>query len=177
MAVVPLRIQHVEAETGNAPDGREGTVNPDTGGLLVMTDDGGMEEIDEQDWRPSRRAKSDSHYANLVDELDPNEVARIGDEVWRGVTADIQSRRDYMEMTAEAIRMLGLRLDPPRSDAGGSGAPLEGMSTVRHPLLLEACLRVPERLPGRDAAGKRPGEGAERYDGCHDSAERGEVRD
>lgn len=140
MVVVPLRVSTEPAESGTAPDGRSGTVNPDTGGLLVFNDDGSMDELDERDWRPARRAGSIKHYDNLVDVLDSNEVARLGDEVWRGVTADIQSRRDYMEMTAEAIRMLGLRLDPPRSDAGGSGAPLEGMSTVRHPLLLEACL-------------------------------------
>ena len=139
MVVVALRTPE-QTEHGTAPDGREGTVNPDTGGLLVMTDDGGMDELPEEEWRPAKKGGAGKHFANLVDELDANEAARIGDIVWRGVTADVASRREYMEMTAEAIRMLGLRLEPPRSDAGGSGAPLEGMSTVRHPLLLEACL-------------------------------------
>jgi hypothetical protein len=139
MVVVNLRPRE-DTEYGTAPDGREGTVNPDTGGLLILNDDNSIDELPEEEWRPAKRAGNGKHFANLVDVLDQNEVARIGDEVWRGVTADIASRREYMEMTAEAIRMLGLRLEPPRSDAGGSGAPLEGMSTVRHPLLLEACL-------------------------------------
>lgn len=137
---ITVALRQFEHETGTTPDGRQGTVDPDTGGLWVGTDDGGMELIEKREWNPRAIPGSKNHYDNLVDTLDPGEVSRIGNEVWNGVTADQQSRREYMEMTAEAIRMLGLRLDPPRSDAGGSGAPLEGMSTVRHPLLLEACL-------------------------------------
>lgn len=127
-------------QTATAPDGREGQVDEDTGSLWVPTEDGGLEELAAEDWQPKERRARSKHYDNLADVLDPNEVARLGDEVWRGVTADEQSREEYLQMTADAIRMLGLRIDMPRSDAGGSGAPLEGMSTVRHPLLLEACL-------------------------------------
>ena len=139
MAVVALTIK-APKQLGTAPDGREGVIDPETGGLWVTNADGSMDELPESEWRPVKSKSSKRHYDNLVDVLDPNEVARIGDEVWRGVTADDQSRAEWKAMTAEAIRMLGLRIDPPRSDSGGSGAPLEGMSTVRHPLLLEACL-------------------------------------
>ena len=139
MVVVAIRTPD-QIETGYTPDGREGRVDPDSGGLWVTNDDGSMSLLAEEEWNPAKAVGENGHYDNLVDILDPSEVARLADEVWRGVTADVQSRAEYMEMTAQSIRMLGLRIDPPRSDAGGSGAPLEGMSTVRHPLLLEACL-------------------------------------
>ena len=137
MVVVAIRTPD-QIETGFTPDGREGRVDPDSGGLWVSNADGSMDLIPESDWKPSSLAGSEGHFDNLVDILDPSEVARLSDEIWRGVTADEQSRAEWKEMTASSIRMLGLRIDPPRSDAGGSGAPLEGMSTVRHPLLLEA---------------------------------------
>lgn len=77
---------------------------------------------------------------NLADKIDTSEVARIAGELWLGITADDQSRSQWLEARARGIDLLGLKLDDPKSDIA-SGAPLEGMSTVRDSILLEACIR------------------------------------
>jgi phosphoglycerate kinase len=45
-----------------------------------------------------------------------------------------------LESRARGIDLLGLKLDDPKGDIG-SGAPLDGMSSTRDPILLEACIR------------------------------------
>jgi hypothetical protein len=107
--------------------------------LWVVNDDGSASLIPEDEWRPAKRKRRSRHFDNLVELLDTFEVSRLGQIVHDGVRADIESRREYMEMTAESIRMLGLKIEKARTDTS-NGAPIEGMSVVRHPLLLEAVL-------------------------------------
>lgn len=82
----------------------------------------------------------DGHDENLADKIDPAELGRIGTDLWTAITTDDQSRSQWLEARARGIDLLGLKLDDPKSDIA-SGAPLEGMSTVRDPILLEACIR------------------------------------
>ena len=42
-------------------------------------------------------------------------------------------------MISEGMKLLGLVIESNNANSASSSAPLEGMSTVRHPLLLEAC--------------------------------------
>src|ERR1700678_3342763 len=46
-----------------------------------------------------------------------------------------------MEDGAHGIKLLGLKIELPNTQGATDGAPVEGMSKVRHPLLLEAVLR------------------------------------
>jgi hypothetical protein len=46
-----------------------------------------------------------------------------------------------LEDRAQGIKLLGLKIEIPGIQGTGDGAPVEGMSKVRHPLLLEAVLR------------------------------------
>lgn len=97
------------------------------------------------DGKPLRSAEDDSPkgwYANLCDKVDGLEKSRIVDDIIRGVHDDLTSRQEWIDMREDGISLLGLTLDKP-DDAGGSpdGLAVEGQSTVRHPLLLEACLR------------------------------------
>ncbi len=80
-------------------------------------------------------------YRNLAGQVGEEELGRISSELLQGIEFDIQSRKDWMETRATGIRLLGLKIDEPRGDLGTSSAPLEGMSTIRHPLLLEATIR------------------------------------
>lgn len=80
-------------------------------------------------------------YRNLAAKVGDEELGRISSELLQGIEFDIQSRKDWMETRATGIRLLGLKIDEPRGDLGTSSAPLEGMSTIRHPLLLEATIR------------------------------------
>ena len=46
----------------------------------------------------------------------------------------------YHQVRAKGMDLLALKLEDPKGDVGQTSAPVEGMSTVRHPLLLEAVL-------------------------------------
>lgn len=107
------------------------------GALVTETGDGGVVV----DLNPStNKTKSDKHDANLAEELEQGELGRIANELLMGIQADDDSRQEWLNTHAEGIKLLGLVVEDNRSTAGDSAAPLEGMSTARHPLLLEACL-------------------------------------
>jgi hypothetical protein len=80
-------------------------------------------------------------YRNLADAIPQDELSRIASDLLTGIDLDIASRKDWMDSRQTGIRLLGLKIEEPRGDTGTASAPLEGMSTVRHPLLLEATIR------------------------------------
>jgi hypothetical protein len=80
-------------------------------------------------------------FDNLVDDIETVELSRIADDLVRSIEADIDSRKDWVEDRANGVRLLGLKLDIPGLGGSADGAPVEGISRVRHPLLLEAVLR------------------------------------
>jgi hypothetical protein len=80
-------------------------------------------------------------FGNLIDEIDESELNRITDDLLRGVDLDLESRREWVEDRALGIKLLGLKIELPNVQGASDGAPVEGMSKVRHPLLLEAVLR------------------------------------
>jgi len=80
-------------------------------------------------------------FRNLVDEIDEGELTRIANELIRGIEDDVESRRDWVEDRAQGIKLLGLKIEIPGLQGTTDGAPVEGMSRIRHPLLLEAVLR------------------------------------
>lgn len=80
-------------------------------------------------------------FDNLVDDIDKLELGRIAEDLMRGIEDDITSRKDWIEERAKGIRLLGLSLESPGGSQPADGAPVEGMSKVRHPLLQEAVLR------------------------------------
>jgi len=80
-------------------------------------------------------------FDNLVDEIDDIELQNIADDLIRGVADDIESRSEWIEDRAQGIKLLGLKIEIPGLNGAADGAPVEGMSKVRHPLLQEAVLR------------------------------------
>ena len=88
------------------------------------------------------RSKADGGwFENIVEDIDSTELYRIADTLLRGIEDDIQSRKEWIEDRATGIGLLGLKMEIPGVSGTGDGAPVEGMSKVRHPLLLEAVLR------------------------------------
>ncbi len=142
-----LRI--VNPEDPEQPLGRE--VDLDEGQDHAITfDDNGVARIEHSDGsvtfdeKPDRDDDDDDEsdfYRNLADDIDEEELTLIGSELLTGIELDIASRKDWLDTRATGIRLLGLRLEEPRGDLGTASAPLEGMSTIRHPLLLEATIR------------------------------------
>lgn len=85
--------------------------------------------------------KDTGWFANLAEEIDSGEISRIAEELLRGIRDDEQSRKDWIEDRANGLKLLGLKIELPGLQGASDGAPVEGMSKVRHPLLLEAVLR------------------------------------
>lgn len=96
------------------------------------------------DFNPQTSSKDQlegGHFENLANRIEEGELARIASELIDGISRDDQSRQEWLQTRARGIELLGLKLEEPRGDIGASSAPLEGMSTVRHPLLLDSVLR------------------------------------
>jgi hypothetical protein len=144
-----------------APE-EEGVALPDEDIIVEMAEEGGdIPDIDDKgnilkiehgdgsvtvslDGRPlgeSRKEKDTDWYANLVDEIPDDELSRIAEELLRGIDADIRSRSEWIEDRTNGLKLLGLKIEIPGLQGASDGAPVEGMSKVRHPLLLEAVLR------------------------------------
>lgn len=94
------------------------------------------------DLSPVREQKGNKprHDANLSDQIDDGELNKIASDLIQGIEQDDASRSEWLTTHADGLKLLGLTVEDSRSDAGSSGAPLEGMSQVRHPLLLDAVL-------------------------------------
>lgn len=132
------------------------------GDLIVeMADEGPQEDRDEKgnlltiegpdgsitltlDGSPLEKAEGSSRagwFDNLVEEVDEAELSMIAEDLLKGIEDDLQSRKEWIEDRAQGIKLLGLKLEVPGLAGAADGAPVEGMSRIRHPLLLEAVLR------------------------------------
>ena len=152
-------------KTAVTSDGDEGRVDPRTGHLHIETPDGGL--LIKRDWK-QQASGSAGHNDNLALGMSDGALATLGDDLLREIDSDARSRQEYLETIADAVTMLGLREEVESGDAGSSDAPVEGMSRIRHPLLLKACIRfqadfTAEMLPAdgpvkvRGDAGEAPG--------------------
>ena len=137
---IPANDQTTEVviEAGNdVPD-----IDQDGNILRIEHDDGSITVS--LDGQPIERAKGKDKgvwFGNLVDDIDQSLLGSIANDLLRGIEDDLESRRDWVEARAQGIKLLGLKLDVPGVGGSADGAPVEGMSKVRHPLLLEAVLR------------------------------------
>jgi hypothetical protein len=107
--------------------------------IKVEHDDGSI-TIDFNEPKEKSSNSNNEFGRNLALDMDEDELAKIASMLLEGIQRDDDSRKDWLETRTMGISLLGLKLEKPRSDAGTSSAPLEGMSTVRHPLLLEATI-------------------------------------
>lgn len=131
-------------EAPNKPGGRAPSIYGDAGVrpskknkvLSVELPDGSVNVYiggpQEPDGKPSK------HDDNLVDQIGDDALAAIADDLLRAIEEDEQARDERLEINADGLRMLGLML---KKSTMLAGVPVEGMSTVVHPLLLEAVLR------------------------------------
>ena len=93
------------------------------------------------------RAVDDEHEENLAEILPEDVLDGIAIDVLEGIEEDDRSRQEWLAIRAKALDLLALKIEAPRGTAQ-SGAAVEGMSVVRHPLLLEACVRFQANARG-----------------------------
>lgn len=108
-------------------------IEHEDGSVTVSLD--GSSLVDAPDKKPT------GWFDNLVDDVDQGTLGVIADDLLRGIEDDIESRKEWIEARAQGLKLLGLKIEIPGIAGGADGAPVEGMSRVRHPLLLEAVLR------------------------------------
>jgi hypothetical protein len=134
-------IVHVEDDKPAVDRDAKGNIlrieHPD-GSITISLDGKGLGGDDDEETE-AERAKD--WFRNLVDEIDEGQLSSISEELMRGIRDDIESRREWIEDRAQGIKLLGLKIEIPGLQGPGDGAPIEGMSKVRHPLLLESVLR------------------------------------
>jgi hypothetical protein len=143
-------------------DEEQDPIDDDTSIEVENADEGPKNEIDQHgnimtielpdgsitlslDGSPVEKAEKsgnrESWFDNLVDDISEGERSRISHELMKGIHDDLDSRKEWIEDRAQGIKLMGLKLEIPGLVGAADGAPVEGMSRVRHPLLLEAVLR------------------------------------
>lgn len=80
--------------------------------------------------------ESSDHDVNLAMFVDSGTLGGIADDLMRLIGDDITRQEQKLQDVVKGIEQLGIQLEEPRSEPNN-----EGMSIVRHPLLLEAVLR------------------------------------
>lgn len=126
-----------------APEGGDIPEFDDKGNILKIEHDDGSITLS-LDASPVEKAYGNTNsdwFGNLVDEVDEYELNKISEDLLRGISSDIESRKEWIEDRSLGIKLMGLKIEVPNTQGGSDGAPVEGMSKVRHPLLLEAVLR------------------------------------
>ena len=139
---MPLVLPSAPDPEDEDQDSGDVLVKDDLGNVIRIEHDNGDVTISE-DGKPivSAAKQNAKWFDNLVEHIDKYELGRIADDLLRGVDDDKESRKDWVEERSRGIRLLGLSLENPTGSGAADGAPLDGMSKVRHPLLQEAVLR------------------------------------
>lgn len=142
-AELPMLSDATEVTIMDADPGADLPQMDEAGNVLSIEHPDGSISI-RLDGKPIESAasrKPTGWFDNLVDEIDEMELGRISEELLRGIRDDLISRNDWIEDRATGMKLLGLKIEVPSLSGAADGAPVEGMSRVRHPLLLEAVLR------------------------------------
>lgn len=98
---------------------------------------------------PGTVDEPENHFDdNLAETIDDFTLAGMAVQLVSDIEADEQSRAGWIDELTEGLRLLGLKMQESRGDAGASMAPLEGMSSVVAPLLLDEVLRAQSTARG-----------------------------
>ena len=136
-------IEGMDVQVEMIEDGQDSPdVDMDGNILRIEHGDGTISvSLDGKPIEEANRNKPEGWFANLAEDIDDHELGRISEELLRGISNDLTSREEWIQERAQGIKLLGLKIEIPGLQGTPDGAPVEGMSKVRHPLLLEAVLR------------------------------------
>ena len=104
----------------------DGAVTINFGGLGLAPDEGASD-----------------HDANLAMYIGSGTLGGISDDLVRLILDDVTRQEQKLQDVVKGIELLGVKLEEPRSEPNS-----EGISVVRHPLLLEAVLRFQANARG-----------------------------
>jgi len=110
-------------------------VDPETGELDVLfTPESELDALD----NVVEFNIEDDFYANLVEQMDPDDLIGIGEDVYEKFEADKNSRAEWEAMFERGFDLLGLKLEE-------TTEPFEGAATAVHPLLIESAVKFQSR--------------------------------
>lgn len=110
-------------------------VDPETGELdVVFTPESELDALD----NVVEFNIEDDFYANLVEQMDPDDLIGIGEDVYEKFEADKNSRAEWEAMFERGFDLLGLKLEE-------TTEPFEGAATAVHPLLIESAVKFQSR--------------------------------
>ena len=171
-AIGPMDVTVADAdEEADVPefdqDGALLRIDHGDGSITVSLDGKPIEDSEEKG--PS------GWFDNLVEDISDMELGSIAEDLLRGIDDDLMSRKEWVEDRAQGMKLLGLKIELPGIQGSNDGAPVEGMSKVRHPLLQEAVLRF--QANARSEMLPTDGPVKIRDDGNTSSAERDRMAD
>lgn len=145
--VAPMNLRQAAPPQADLPD--EESV--DLGGLEEAVKDSSILQVELSDGSVSinfapqikERGDDSDHDENLALHIDEGALANIADKLLRHIRDDIQRQEQRLTDVVKGIDLLGIKLEEPRSEPND-----EGISVVRHPLLLEAVLRFQANARG-----------------------------
>jgi hypothetical protein len=102
----------IDIQTDGPTDGA--LIDPATGAAMIEMDDGGVII----DFSPDAAADKKSKFNdNLAERIEQAELDRISAELLLlGIQDDDRSRTDWLETRAKGIRLLGLKVEDPKSE-------------------------------------------------------------
>lgn len=133
--------------TNQEQDGNP-TVSFEEGAMKVRHPDGSVVVDFDPKSQEAGPQDEDEFYGNLAKRMSEGDLGSVATDLMEGIQRDDDSRREWLDTRALGITLLGTKLEKPRSDTGLSGAPLEGMSTVRHPLLISSVVSFQAQARG-----------------------------
>lgn len=86
---------------------------------------------------------ANDHDANLAEYIDNGTLSAVSEELIRLIGDDLQRQEQKLSTIVKGVDLLGVKLEEPRGEPSD-----EGMSVVKHPLLLEAVLRFQANARG-----------------------------
>jgi len=129
--VIQLNIEQNEEDFPNV----NFEVDPDTGELEVeFTSEFDLADVD----NVVEFNIEDEFYSNLAEQIEEDELIRIGEEVYEKYEADKESRAEWESMFERGFDLLGLKLEE-------TTEPFEGAATAVHPLLIESAVKFQSR--------------------------------
>ena len=116
-------------------------VDPETGTVETDQPDGSVVVQLDAKQHNAEDDGEDKFYANLAIKMDGIKLSQFANDLIDAITADDNSRANYLAVRARGLGLLGLKLEEPKSTVGDASSASEGMSSVTNPLLLEAVLK------------------------------------
>jgi hypothetical protein len=116
-----------------------------TGTTQIQLPDGEVEIIFGS---PTPQKVETEHGDNLAELIPESDLSTLAERILDGIDRDLQSRGTWLTNMSNGISLLGLEIKQPQGASASGATPAEGVSTVDHPLLLEAVLRFQANARG-----------------------------